>query len=153
MLDKKITPLEELNKNYYNENKIIKKWIEDKKKLENEIEKLNLDLKAMNEVRESIVEYEKRREELIEKLLRNKIEQKNKYYKLKDLLESDTNIKFDVDIVFDEEKLYDEENLKINHNMGNSIEIIRNNFKKLYIDKVNNLSEESIENIIKFFNL
>lgn len=151
LLDKKITPLEELNKNYYNENKIIKKWIEDKKKLENEIEKLNLDLKAMNEVRESIVEYEKRREELIEKLLRNKIEQKNKYYKLKDLLESDTNINFDVDIVFDEEKLYDEENLKINHNMGNSIEIIRNNFKKLYIDKVNNLSEESIENIIKFF--
>lgn len=150
-LDKIIKPLEELNKNYESENKIIKKWIEDKQKLENEIEKLDLDLKNMDEMKKSIELHKIRRRNLVEDLLENKIEQKKRYYELKDLLESDSNINFDVDIVFDEERLYSKEYSIVNHNMGNSIEIIKCNLKELYIDKVSNLNEESLDNINQFF--
>ena len=150
-LDYSIEPLEESNKNYESENKIIKKWIEDKKELENEIHKLTLQLKDMDETKRAIDLYRLKRVDYIKQLLNNKISQKNKYHELKNLLEADKHINFDVDIMFDEDKLYNQEKLKVNHSMGNSVEIIKCRLKELYINKVHNLNEESLEDIINFF--
>lgn len=150
-VDNKINPLEKLNESYENQNIIIKAWIEQKKKLENEIEGLNAKLAVMNETKNNIKVQVNKRAEQIKKLLNNKLEQKKKYYELKGILEADSNISFDVDINYDEQRLFQIENEKINHNMGNSREIVLKNLKELYISKISTLNEDSLEKIVNFF--
>lgn len=150
-VDNNINPLEKLNESYENQNTIIKSWIEQKKKLENEIECLNSRLSEMNETKNNIKAQVNKRAELIRKLLGNKLEQKKKYYELKGILEADSNISFEVDINYDEKRLFDIENEKINHNMGNSREVILKNLKDIYISKIETLNEENLEEIVNFF--
>lgn len=149
-LDSKIEPLEELNKSCKNENEIIRKWIEQKKQLEDDIEKLNSKLKRIDEIERNINIQVNNRSALIKKLLINKLEQKKKYFELKTILEADNHIKFDVSIEFDDEKIFLNENERVNHNMGNSPEVIKRMLNENYINKVRDLTEDTLESIVNF---
>ena len=146
-----IEPLEELNANYKNESEIIKKWIENKNELENEIHDLEKQVKLFDELKEREKLLKQRRQELIYKLLNNKIEQKNKYYELKSELETDKNIEFEVNITVNKEEILRRESEIINHGMGNSVEVIKKKLQNQYIDKIDNLSDITKNDVLKFF--
>lgn len=152
-VDKQIEPLEKLNSTSMQESNIIKNWIDKKKELEDSIKQLQDKQKYNEQVSVNLKSYNSSRGELLKELLKNKIEQKEKYEELKEILEGDTNIKFDVEIDIDEKKIFDIESEIINHGKGNSMETIKKLLNEKFISNIKDLNQETINTIVDLWNL
>ncbi|MCK1997491.1 AAA family ATPase [Psychrobacillus psychrodurans] len=152
-LEKKIRPMEELNKSLQAEQKNTRAWIEKKSSLEEELNKIEQKKNGLDKIKEQILDLQRQRKGYYLGLLEIKIDQREKYKELKTELESNQNIGFKVKIEFNSKKFLEKEDAIINHGSGNSQEKIIESLQDRIIDKANKIdqvSKEEITSVIEF---
>lgn len=131
-ITEELKPLKELNQNYEEEQKVLKKWLQKKNELSADIEKLNKELQRFANYEGILSETKINRVKKYNELLIEKVYQKKKYSELKSKIEEDGTITFDVNIEFNEQKFVDTEDTRINHNSGYSKDTILSKLLPIY---------------------
>lgn len=141
-INNQITPLAEKSENFEKEQQNTVSWIQTKERLKTEIDSFMNQLASFEKIKEQILELKKQRKNHYKEIIMIKINQKEKYMRLKSELESNNNITFKVKIEFNKNKFLDKENAIINHRVGNSQEKISEALQDIIFSKV-----EQIDNI------